>query len=473
MSQPPDKEPSNDDSAAILLLVVVFTFASALPISTINVALPGIAHDLEMSAKSISWVPLIFLLASVILVLPCGRIADLHGRMRLFRFSIWLVIVSAIAIAFAPSASWLFLLRFIQGCAAAVGFVLVITIVSSAIEKPSRGRAFGMIASAMYFGLTIGPLIAGYLTTYLSWRWTFVVHVPFMLVALIIAHNYVRSEWQIAKGESFDWLGAIIYALGVGLLTIGVLSIPHLSSAALIITGIGVLIWFTGQQRSHPQALIKVELFAHNQSFSYSCIASMLMYAANFSSLVLVSLFLQYLKDLPAESTGWILMINPLATALVTPFAGRAADRFEPKFVASIGVALTAIGLIILALVNAATPMWILIGSMLSLGVGFAFFAPVNAHAIMGSVDEKDFATGAGAHASVRLMGQLGSMTVVSMVFALVIGQVQISPEIYPQLARALRYCFILGAIVCLPAYYFSINRGRILSAQKMESDAL
>ena len=457
-------ESRNGEAAAILLMVVIFTFGSALPISTINVALPEIADDLGMSAKSISWVPLIFLLASVMLVLPCGRLADVYGRIKLFKASIYLVFASAIAAALAPSASTLFIFRFLQGCAAAVGFVLVITIVSSAIEKSSRGRAFGMIASAMYFGLTAGPLIAGYLTTYLGWRWTFVVHIPFMFVALLIAHNKVQTEWQIAAHESFDWLGSVIYACGIGLATVGVLSIPSAQSTVLILTGIMVLFGFVRQQLHNPIALIKLELFARNRSFSYSCLASMLMYAANFSSLVLVSLYLQYLKDLPAEIAGWVLMINPLSTALVTPFAGRAADTFEPKVVASIGIALTAVGLVVLALVDESTAMGILIATMLSLGIGFAFFAPVNAHAIMGSVEEKDFATGAGAHASVRLLGQLGSMTVVSMIFALVIGQVQINPDTYPELARALRYCFALGALICLPAYYFSVNRGQILS---------
>ena len=400
------------------------------------------------------------------LVLPCGRLADKYGRIRLFKASIYLVLASGVLISFAQTAAVLLLLRFVQGSAAAVGFVLIITIVSSAIEKPSRGRAFGMIASAMYFGLTAGPLIAGYLTTYLNWRWTFVVHLPFMLLALLIAQKKVHTEWRIAEYERFDWVGSAVYALGIGLVTLAVLSIPSMQSIPLVVIGIIVLIAFVRQQMNNPQALINMTLFVRNRPFTYSCLASMFMYAANFSSLVLVSLYLQYLKDLPAEIAGWVLMINPLSTALVTPFAGRAADTFEPKIVASIGVALTAAGLLVLACVSATTPMWILVATMLSLGVGFAFFAPVNAHAIMGSVQEKDFATGAGAHASVRLLGQLGSMTAVSMIFALVIGQGQINPETYPELAIALRYCFALGTIICLPAYYFSINRGRILASR-------
>ena len=465
MQDSPSPTPLPDEAEQILWMLVIFTFGSALPISTINVALPEIASELAMSAKSISWVPLIFLLASVIFVLPCGRMADLHGRMKLFRGSIYLVIISGILSALAVSAEILLLLRFIQGAAAAVGFVLVITLVSSAIDKSARGRAFGMIASAMYFGLTAGPLIAGYLTAYGSWRWTFVLHIPFMLLALAIARRSVHREWQIDPGNRFDWIGAIVYALGILSFTVGVLLIPEPSSLPLTLFGLVVLAGFARQQRNRPHGLIRTELFMLNRSFLFSCLASILMYAANFSSLVLVSLFLRYLLDLSAELTGWVLMTNPLSTALVTPFAGRAADKFEPKIIASIGIALTAAGLLALALFNAHTPLWIILMSMLALGIGFAFFAPVNAHAIMGSVDEADIATAAGAHASVRLLGQLGSMAAVSVIFALIIGQVQITPENYPALSDALRYCFVLGALICIPAYYFSVNRGEIHSA--------
>lgn len=456
---------SNNESSAIVLVISIFTFGSALPISTINVALPDIASDLHLSARQLSWVPLIFLMASVILVLPCGRIADLYGRMKIFKLSIWFVLASAIGASLAPTAQWLLVLRFCQGCAAAVGFVLLISIISSAVEKSSRGRAFGIIASAMYFGLTAGPLIAGYVTSYLSWRATFLLHVPFMLVALIIGYRKIDSEWRIAKGERFDWIGAGVYGFGVVLFTIGALSIPANYSIVLLAFGALGLFIFTRHQLAHAHPLIKVGLFRQNKVFAYSCLASIFMYAANFSSLILVSLYLQYIKAIPAEIAGWVLMVNPLSTAFVTPFAGRAADSFEPKYVASIGITLTAIGLFLLAFVNHTSSLSIVIFAMLAMGVGFAFFAPVNAHAIMGSINEQDYATGAGAHASVRLIGQLSSMVVVSIIFTIVIGPTQISPETYPELATALRYCFSVAALACLPAYYYSINRGQILTA--------
>ena len=116
MQDPPSPTPLPDEAEQILWMLVIFTFGSALPISTINVALPEIASELGMSAKSISWVPLIFLLASVIFVLPCGRMADLHGRMKLFRGSIYLVIISGILSALAASAEILLVLAIYPGC---------------------------------------------------------------------------------------------------------------------------------------------------------------------------------------------------------------------------------------------------------------------------------------------------------------------------------------------------------------------
>ena len=465
MLSKPTNARSKNDSNAIVLAISIFTFGSALPISTINVALPDIASDLNLSASQISWVPLIFLLASVILVLPCGRVADLYGRMRVFKLSIWFVLVSAIGTALAPTAELLLALRFCQGCAAAVGFVLLISIISSAVDKSSRGRAFGIIASAMYFGLTAGPLMAGYATSYVGWRATFLLHVPFMFVALVIANLKIHSEWRIAKGGRFDWAGAAIYAVGVVLLTLGALSIPANYSIVLLIAGAIGLVKFARQQLAQPHRLINVELFKQNKVFTYSCLASIFMYAAKFASLILVSLYLQYIKAIPAEIAGWVLMVNPLTTAFFTPFAGRASDSFEPKYVASIGITLTAVGLFILAFLTNTSSLGIIIMAMIAMGVGFAFFAPVNAHAIMGSIDERDYATGAGAHASVRLIGQLSSMAAVSIIFALIIGPTQINPEIYPELAVALKYCFGLAALACLPAYYYSINRGQVLTS--------
>ncbi|MEM7466384.1 MAG: MFS transporter [Pseudomonadota bacterium] len=464
MSHTASSEQSGDDSQAIVRMVTLFTFGSALPISTINVALPYIARELQISAAVINWVPLIFLLASVMLVLPCGQLAEIYGRIRLFKLSIWLVIASAIAISFSSTVPMLLVLRFAQGCAAAVGFVLLISIVSSAVAKETRGRAFGIIASAMYFGLTAGPLMAGYVTAYFSWRWTFLLHIPFMVLALLVGHLRVRSAWKANEDLTFDSLGALSYACGVLLLTLGILSIPARLSPPLILLGLIGLFYFARSQSRRQSPLINVNLFRQNRSFSYSCLASIFMYAANFSSLILASLYLQYLKEISVETTGWILMINPLFTALLTPIAGRSADKFEPRIVASFGITLTAIGLIILAVADANTQTSTIIFSMISLGFGFAFFAPVNAHAIMGSILEKEFSTGAAAHASVRLIGQLSSIAVVSMIFGITIGQAQITPETYPELSRALRYCFMLAAFACLPAYYFSINRGKILT---------
>jgi len=445
-------------------MMSLFTFGSALPISTITVALPEIANDLGLSAKTLSWIPLIFLLASVILVLPCGRIADLYGRIRVFLTSIWFVIASATAIYFVQSDVALLALRFCQGAGAAVGFVLLVSIVSSAVEKQSRGKAFGVVASAMYFGLTAGPLIGGYLVTHLSWRWTFLAHMPFMVAALFIGYRYVDSEWRIAKGERFDWQGSLAYAAGVVLVTTGVLTLPNYTSTLAIVGGIMLLYGFVYLQRTSQHPLVNINLFKHNRIFAYSCLTSIFMYAANFSSLILVSLHLQYLRAMPADTTGWVLMISPLSTALVTPTAGIAADRFEPKYIVTIGISLTALGLFLLCAIQTTTDIAMIVIAMVSLGVGFALFAPVNAHAIMASVGDTDIATAAAAHASVRLIGQLVSMATVSLIFAIVIGQAQIAPENYPRLADALKYCFLLAGVICLPAYYYSLNRGRILS---------
>ena len=217
------------------------------------------------------------------------------------------------------------------------------------------------------------------------------------------------------------------------------------------------------------EPLFNVRLFQTHTIFAFSCAAAFLMYAATFSNVVLMSLYLQYLKSMSAQAAGLILLVQPLAIALTAPFAGRLSDRFEPRFVASLGIALTGIGLSMLAMIDADTPLDFIIPSLAVSGVGFALFAPVNANAVMSSVEPDHYGMAAGAHACLRVVGQMVSMIVVTLIFALVIGRVQITPHSYVELGTSIRLSFWVMVALCIPASYFSLNRGNIRGPEAVQ----
>ena len=129
---------------------------------------------------------------------------------------------------------------------------------------------------------------------------------------------------------------------------------------------------------------------------------------------------------------------------------------------ASFGMALTAIGLGLLSTLDAQSSVVTVIAYLCLTGFGFSFFSSPNANAIMGSVDKHQYGAAGGAVATVRIIGQMASMAVVSMVFVLTLGAVQITPAVYPELAGAIRVSFTIAALMCVVGIYFSFSRGKV-----------
>tara|TARA_Y100001936_G_scaffold174553_1_gene171053 strand:- start:101 stop:670 length:570 start_codon:yes stop_codon:yes gene_type:complete len=186
------------------------------------------------------------------------------------------------------------------------------------------------------------------------------------------------------------------------------------------------------------------------------------MYTATFSTVVLVSLYLQYLKGISPSKAGLILMIQPTAMALLSPFVGRLSDKVEPRVLASIGMLVTAFGLSQLAFVDSFSEITTVIMALFAIGLGFSLFSTPNAHAIMGSSDGNDYGRAASAMSVMRVLGQMMSMGMVALVFTHILGSQQITIEVYDSLNFALGVCFGLGTILCFGGMFLSLARGRL-----------
>ena len=151
--------------------------------------------------------------------------------------------------------------------------------------------------------------------------------------------------------------------------------------------------------------------------------------------------------------------------AILSPLAGRASDRIEPQRVASLGMLITAVGLFLMSFLNANTETSMITANLAVLGLGFALFSSPNMNAIMSSVDRSSYGLASGVVSSMRLMGQMLSMGLVSVMFALYIGPVDFSPKIMPQFLECLNRSFIIFAMICVIGIYFSLARGRILGS--------
>ena len=175
-----------------------------------------------------------------------------------------------------------------------------------------------------------------------------------------------------------------------------------------------------------------------------------------------LSFYLQYVKGLPPAAAGTILVTQPVVQALFSSYAGKFSDRVEPGKIASAGMAMTACGLFLLTLLSKDTPLAFLTGTLVLLGLGFAFFSSPNTNAVMSSVEKHNYGVAAGTLGTMRLVGQMLSMGIAMIILSLFIGRVMITPDMEPQLLMAIRAGFMIFALLCCCGIFFSLVRGAV-----------
>ena len=443
-------------------MVLLNAFTTPLMLSAVNVALPDIARDLSLNAVILSWVPMAYLMASAMFVLIFGRLADMYGRKRVFLSGTACVIVTSLLAAVAMNGTWLLVARFLQGVSAAMLYATQIAIISSVFPPAERGRAIGVTVSMIYLGLTGGPLIGGYLVDLFGWRACLVFHIPLAFVVLLIGLTRVPVEWSADEQGGFDGKGAVLYGFAIAVFCAGISILPDLYGYLCIAAAAAAIVFFFAYARSRTHPIFDVRLFYTSRVFTFSCLAALIIYTAVYANVVLISLYLQYIKGISASVSGLIMMVQPLTMAVLSPVSGRLSDRIEPRIIASLGMLVTACGLLCLALLDKDSSFIYLVGSLMLTGFGFSLFSPPNANAIMSAVEKPFYGGAAVSIATMRILGQMGSMALVTLMFVLILGAVEISPAVYPSLLRAIKMSFAIAAILCIPGFLFSVIRGRM-----------
>ena len=225
------------------------------------------------------------------------------------------------------------------------------------------------------------------------------------------------------------------------------------------IAAIGVFAWW---ETRVAQPVFEVRLFTRNRVFAFSCLAALIHYSATFGVTFLISLFLQYIKGFAPQDAGLIMIAQPVMMTLFSPFAGKLSDRIEPRVIASLGMGITSAGLLLLSTVSAGTSAGFIIACLMTLGFGFALFSSPNMNAIMSSVEKKYYGIASGSVGTMRLLGQILSMAIATLMFALFIGRTQITPAQYPAFIQSVRTALLIFAGLCICGVYFSLSRGSL-----------
>ena len=459
MNDPADNGTSK---GVVLLVATIASFIFPFMASTVNIALPSIGSELSLDAVTLGWIATAYLLSSATLLVPFGRIADIYGRKKIFTWGIGIFTLSSLLSGLANSANMLIAWRVLQGIGGAMLAGTAVALLTTVFHANERGKVLGIIVAAAYLGLSLGPVLGGVLTQHLGWQSIFFLGAILGSLVLGVVLWKLKGEWTGAKGETFDFAGSVIYVLGLVALVYGFTLLPTMPGVWLIVGGIiglSVFIWWEMQTES---PVLDINLFKNSKVFTFSNLAALINYSATYAVTFLISLYLQYLKEFSPGRAGLILVAMPAVQAIFSPLTGRLSDKIEPRLMASAGMVLNTVGIVLFIFVNEETPLKLIIGNLILIGFGYALFVSPNTNAIMSSVPKTAYGVASATLATMRQVGMVLSMGIAMVMFALYVGRVQITPEYYPFFQQSMKTSFIIFAILCFGGIFASLARGKV-----------
>jgi len=451
-------------SLSTLIIAVCCGFLTPFDLSAVNIALPTIAGEFSLDAIELSWVSSAYLLASAAFLVPFGRIGDIFGRKKILTGGVILFTLSSMGMIFSASSLMLISFRLIQGVGASMIFGTAVAILTSVTEPTRRGQALGIYTTSVYIGLSAGPFIGGFLTDEFGWKSIFLINVPIGILIIALILFYLKGEWADAAGERFDLKGALIYGSSLTAVMIGFSEIPQVAGFFALGLGIILLALFIWLEHRERYPLIRVSMFRTNRVFACSNVAALINYGSTFAITFFLSLYLQYIRGFDPQEAGFILVTQPVVQAIFSSYAGSLSDRIEPAKISSLGMGIIAVGLVSLSFLSPDTStIWLMV-ILAVLGFGFALFSSPNTNAIMSSVEKRYYGIASGTLGTMRLLGQMLSMGIAMMIIAVVVGKVDITPDMTDELMIAMNIGFMVFSVMCFIGIYFSMVRGNVRS---------
>jgi EmrB/QacA subfamily drug resistance transporter len=419
-----DKSQYQMNKWVVFALAASATFMTTLDGSIVNIGLPSIASTFHVGISgTIEWIIIGYLVVIAAALLTFGRLADMLGRKPIFLAGLVTFILGSMLCGLAPSLFLLILARLLQGIGGALIFAVNVAMITSTFASNERGLALGLNAVVVSLGVAAGPTIGGIITQYLSWRWIFYVNVPICMLVLLAGFYFYREQRpQQGQHERFDPLGAIVLAIGLAALTLG-LSFGQewgwLSPGTLVALGIGIVMLAVAVYvESHVEHPIVNPGLVLNRVFAFANISFMLCMMALFAPGFLLPFYFEELRGFSTLQTGLLLTPLPLMLAVVAPLSGSLADRFGSRWLSPLGLTIVCFGLFLLSQINAQSSTWDIIWRLAVTGIGQGLFQSPNTRTMMGAAPQNAQGEASGLLATGRVIGQSMSVALTGTVFA-------------------------------------------------------
>lgn len=452
----------NSSQRSALTVATLTSFIGPFLISGVNIALPAIENEFGLDAVTLSWVVTSYLLASAVFLLVIGRYADIKGQKSVFKIGIIIFTIATTLCGFAQSGEMLIAMRVLQGIGASMTMTTGAPILVSVFPPAERGKVLGINVAAVYLGLSMGPFIGGILTQHFGWRSIFLICIPIGIITVLLVFFKLKEVLTTRSKGKIDLIGSSFYSIALIAMVYSSSNLTKVFGWPLLIGGILFFIFFVIRSLKAEDPIFNISLFTKNRLFAYSNIAALINYSATYSLIFLMSLYLQKIKGFSPQVAGTILVAQPLMMTLLSPMAGRLSDKIEPRILATIGMFICTVGLLLLVLLNEQSSLYFIISALTLMGIGFGLFSSPNMNTIMSSVERKQLGIASGTLATMRVIGQMASMTIATLIFSFYFNGSQIKNVPNPDFISSIHLAFIISGLICMAGIYFSNSRGNL-----------
>lgn len=442
----------------LLAITMVANFFNPFTGAAVNIALPQISSQLQLDAVAMSWVTMAYLLASAVMLVPLGKVADRWGRKTVFLVGNIVFLLASFLCAAATSGGFLISMRVFQGLGTSMMVTTSMAILMSAFPPKERGKVIGMNVASVYMGLSAAPVLGGILTQTFGWQSLFLINGTVSVFVAVAIYFAIRTEWKETENGTFDLKGALLYVLSLIALMYGFAKMPDTSAIVLAVAGILGLLLFIRMELRATFPVLDVKMFRDNIVYALSNLSAFINYAATFAVSFVLSLYLQYAKHLSPREAGLILVAQPVLMALVSVFSGRLSDRFNPKALASAGMGISVVGLLLLAFLTVGSSNAYILSALGVLGFGFGLFSSPNTNVVMSSVEHKHYGVASATLATMRNLGMMFSMAIASLAVHVFIGNNPLGDANIPAFMQGSKFIFLLFSVLCLLGVFTSLR---------------
>ncbi len=440
-----------------LIAVCTATFMLLLDITIVNVALPAIQRSLDASFSDLQWVVDAYALALATCVLTAGSLADLFGRKRVFLLGVTLFTIASAACGLANDSLFLIVARGVQGLGGSMMFATALALLSQEFHGRERGTAFGVWGATIGAAVAIGPLAGGALTSWLSWRWIFLVNIPIGVAAVVLAARQLH-ESKDPEHSRLDPIGLVTLIGGLFCLILALIEGNQQGWTTWWIIGLLVaaavlLVLFIVSQMGDRTTMIDLALF-RRPAFVGAQTTAFAISSSMFAMFLYLTLYLQNILGLSPLHTGLVFLPLSVVSFFAAPVAGRLSTRVPIRILLGAGLALNAVAMWSMSHVKATSHWTVLLPGFILGGIGIGLVNAPLASTAVSTVRQERAGMASGINNTFRQLGIATGIAALGAIFASRVDASAFSPHAsdaaHASFVNGLHDILLVGALVAI-----------------------